>query len=67
MNDKILTIFAGVNGAGKSTLYSSKNGNNEQYGVRINTDEIVRTFGDWRNEADQVKAGRIAINKILIF
>lgn len=25
------------------------------------TDEIVRTFGDWKNEADQVKAGRMAI------
>ena len=61
MNEKIFTIFAGVNGAGKSTLYSSKTQNNEKYGIRINTDEIVRTFGDWKNEADQVKAGRIAI------
>lgn len=61
MSERVFTIFAGVNGAGKSTLYFSKMRNNEEYGVRINTDEIVRTFGDWKNEADQVKAGRIAI------
>lgn len=61
MSERVFTIFAGVNGAGKSTLYFSKMRNNEEYGVRINTDEIVRTFGDWKNEADQVKAGRMAI------
>lgn len=61
MSKRVFTIFAGVNGAGKSTLYFSKMRNNEEYGVRINTDEIVRTFGDWKNEADQVKAGRMAI------
>lgn len=62
MDEKIFTIFAGVNGAGKSTLYNSPILEKEKLGVRINTDEIVRTFGDWKNETDQVKAGRIAIN-----
>ena len=61
MEEKIFTIFAGVNGAGKSTLYNSPILEKEKLGVRINTDEIVRTFGDWKNEADQVKAGKIAI------
>lgn len=61
MKEKIFTIFAGVNGAGKSTLYNSPILEKEKLGVRINTDEIVRTFGDWKNEADQVKAGKIAI------
>ena len=61
MNDKIFTIFAGVNGAGKSTLYNLPSLEKEKMGIRINTDEIVRTFGDWKNEVDQLKAGKIAI------
>ena len=60
---KILYIFAGVNGAGKSTLYNSENLDNEiKYSTRINTDEIVRKIGDWKNNSDQIKAGKIAIN-----
>ncbi|CUQ45436.1 ATPase [Hungatella hathewayi] len=31
---------------------------------RINTDEILREFGDWRNTADLMKAGRIAIERL---
>ena len=31
---------------------------------RVNTDEIVRTFGDWRNSMDVMKAGKIAVRKI---
>jgi len=30
---------------------------------RVNTDEILREFGDWRKTADLMKAGRIAIYK----
>jgi hypothetical protein len=26
---------------------------------RINTDEIVRSFGDWRNISDVMKAGKM--------
>ena len=60
---KVLYIFAGVNGAGKSTLYNSENLDNEiKYSTRINTDEIVRKIGDWKNNSDQIKAGKIAIN-----
>jgi len=59
---KVLYIFAGVNGAGKSTLYNSENLDNEiKYSTRINTDEIVYSFGDWKSNIDQIKAGKIAI------
>jgi predicted ABC-type ATPase len=56
-------LYAGVNGAGKSTLY-----NTTYYGcekmLRINTDEIVRELGDWKNTADLMKAGKIAVEKL---
>ena len=32
---------------------------------RVNTDEIVRDFGDWRNVADVMTAGKIAVKKIV--
>ena len=60
---KIFYLFAGVNGAGKSTLYNSESLNNDiKNSIRINTDEIVRKIGDWKNNSDQVKAAKIAIN-----
>ena len=31
---------------------------------RVNVDEILREFGDWRNTRDVVAAGRIAVKKI---
>ena len=54
-----LFAFLGVNGAGKSTLYRTTHYQDTM--PRINTDEILRGFGDWRNTADLMKAGRIAI------
>ena len=54
-------IFAGVNGAGKSTFFRKESVKKLNFGKRINTDEIVRKIGDWRNSADQMKAGRIAL------
>lgn len=65
MNKKTFFIFAGVNGAGKSSLYNLTSSiyNGADFGKRINTDEIVREIGDWRNAKDQIKAGKIAINK----
>lgn len=55
-------LIAGVNGAGKSTLYQT---NLNLQGIpRVNTDEILREFGDWKNEKDVLKAGKIAIRKI---
>lgn len=60
---KTFYLFAGVNGVGKTTLYNLENTGSEiKKTTRINTDEIVRDFGDWKNGADQVKAAKIAIN-----
>jgi predicted ABC-type ATPase len=55
-------LIAGVNGAGKSTLYQTLD--SLQNMKRINTDEIVRSFGDWRNISDVMKAGKIAVAEI---
>ena len=60
--DKYFYIFAGVNGSGKSTLYKTNFLNkNIKNSIRINTDEIVYSFGDWKSSIDQIKAGKIAI------
>lgn len=60
---KVFYLFAGVNGAGKSTLYNSESLNNDiKNTIRINTDEIVREIGDWKNNSDQLKAAKMAIN-----
>lgn len=59
------TIFAGVNGAGKSTLYSTLLHENHDFGVRVNSDEIViSNGGDWRNQSDQAKAMKMAVKLI---
>ena len=55
-------LIAGVNGAGKSTLYQTNPALREM--PRVNTDEILREFGDWRNVTDVFKAGTIAVQKI---
>lgn len=60
---KKYTIFAGVNGAGKSTLYKLFDG--KDIGIRINSDEIINQNGwDWRNQTAQLKAMRVAVEKI---
>lgn len=44
---KFFYIFAGVNGSGKSTLYKTNFLNkNIKNCTRINTDEIVYSFGE---------------------
>ena len=43
---KKYTLIAGANGVGKSTLYQTLN--SLQGTHRINTDEIVREFGNWK-------------------
>lgn len=55
-------VIAGVNGAGKSTLYQTLETIKQI--DRINTDEIVRSFGNWKNAGDVIKAGKIAVKKI---
>lgn len=55
-------LYAGVNGAGKSTLYRTTHYQDDM--PRVNTDEILREFGDWRNTADLMKAGKIAVERL---
>lgn len=55
------TIFAGVNGCGKTTLYYDELEKGNSFGLRINIDEIVSSFGDWRNQKDQMRAAKIAL------
>lgn len=55
-------LIAGVNGAGKSTLYQSLQSMQDM--PRVNTDEILRGFGDWRNMADVMTAGKMAVKRI---
>ena len=55
-------LIAGVNGAGKSTLYQTLDSLKDM--KRVNTDEIVRSFGNWRNTSDVMKAGKIAVKEI---
>ena len=55
-------IFAGVNGAGKSTLYQTLSSLEDM--KRVNSDEIVKEFGSWKNSVDVAKAGKIAVSKI---
>lgn len=62
---KKYVLIAGVNGAGKSTLYQTIESLKDM--PRVNTDEIVREFGDWKNTADVMKAGKIAVRKIKQF
>lgn len=59
---KEYVLYAGVNGSGKSTLYHSRREYLEL--PRVNTDEILAEFGDWRNQADVLKAGKIAIGRL---
>ena len=61
------TIFAGVNGVGKTSLYRILK-TDEDLGQRVNIDEIVSKYGDWRDNILQIKAARSAmalINKYI--
>ena len=62
-----LTVFAGINGAGKTTLYNFL-ANTQQVGSlgkRVCPDEILQNFkGDWRDDFDKYKSGRIALSNI---
>lgn len=55
-------LIADVNGAGKSTLYYTMDSLKNM--PRVNTDEIVRTFGDWKNPSDVIKAGKTAVRRV---
>ena len=59
---KKYVLVAGTNGVGKSTLYETQDALKDI--PRVNTDEIVRSFGDWRNISDVMKAGKMALQMI---
>ncbi len=66
MNDKkepYFYIFAGINGAGKTSLYYNELETGKVFGYRINIDEIVSSFGDWKSKKDQNRAAKIAIKQ----
>jgi len=59
------TIIGGINGVGKSTIYSSLFDEDvKALGKRINVDEIVTTYGDWRDTSIQFLAGKKAVKEI---
>lgn len=55
-------LYAGVNGAGKSTLYQTTKYIDDM--PRVNTDEILREFGNWHNVSDIMAAGKIAVKRM---
>ncbi len=59
---KKYVLVGGVNGAGKSTLYQTSPALQKM--KRVNTDEIIKGIGDWRNLSDVMKAGKIAVTLI---
>ncbi len=59
---KKYVLIAGVNGAGKSTLYQSMPKLREM--PRVNLDDIVKEFGDWKNLSDMIQAGKISVSLI---
>jgi len=60
---KTYTIFAGVNGAGKSTFHNVLN---QDFGIRINLDEIIRDqhCNAWSDIKVQMLAARSAVRLI---
>ena len=48
MSNLKYTIFTGVNGAGKTSLFRILN-KYEDFGARINIDEMVARKGSWRD------------------
>ena len=61
IKNPVATFFAGVNGCGKTTMYYNELEKGNTFGYRINIDEIVSSFGDWKNQQDQMRASKIAI------
>lgn len=55
-------IFAGCNGVGKSTLFQTCTCLHEL--PRVNMDEIVKSFGSWKNNANVISAGKKAVRLV---
>ena len=63
MSNLKYTIFTGVNGAGKTSLFRILN-KYEDFGARINIDEMVARKGSWRDAILQLSEGRKALKLI---
>lgn len=61
--DRSFFLFSGINGAGKTSLYAAINAR-EYLGERISIDSIAHSLGDWSDAAVQVRAGRMAIERV---
>ncbi|WP_313256622.1 AAA family ATPase [Lacrimispora sp.] len=55
-------ISVGVNGAGKFTLYHTFTIYQQMSGII--TDEILETFGNWKNAGDIIKVGKLAVQEL---
>lgn len=55
-----LLIIASVNGSSKSTLYNQME-KTMKVGMKINADDIAKSFGDFNDRNIQFKAGKKAI------
>ena len=74
MDDKVYMLIAGVNGAGKSTFYKSDFAFFELFSSDaaqifeelkyINSDDILKSIGDWKNTKDMIRAGKEAVKQI---
>ena len=63
MSNPKFTIFAGVNGVGKTSIYSILR-RGEDFGERVNIDEIAAEKGSWRDAVVQLFAARKALKMI---
>ena len=63
MHPPIFTIIAGINGAGKTSLYRVLK-DSKDLGVRVNIDELAKSYGDWNDPRAQIFAGRAAMASI---
>lgn len=74
MQEKVYIVLAGVNGAGKSTFYGVHDESGPLFPFcdteafqklpLVNSDKILKEFGDWRDFKDQRKAAETAIRRI---
>ena len=66
-SEKIMYIIAGCNGAGKTTAFRNSLYQNLGCPVFINSDEIARDICPEDVESVQIRAGRIAVERIHLY
>lgn len=63
LNIPTMIVFGGVNGAGKTCLFEVMK-TTEELGERVNVDDIVKSRGSWQDTLLQVRAAKIAKDRI---